>query len=269
MSRNTTGKLLQAEAFATVIVFAAIADGILVEEEKDIIVNVLRRMKIFKDYRGDIKQLILKSVQSLRENPPEEVLREAIASLSPELHETAFAVAVDIIMSDGIVTEREQKILDLLADKLSVKGGKIMSRTTTSKLLQAEAFASIIVFAAIADGTLVEEEKDIIVNVLQRMKIFKDYQILKYYREDMKQLIVKSIQSFQENSPEEVLSEAIASLSPELHETAFAVAVDVIMSDGVIRESEQKTLDLLANKLSVTKDTINKITEVMSIKNRG
>lgn len=136
-----------------------------------------------------------------------------------------------------------------------------MARKTAS-LPPAEAFTVIVLFSAMGDGRLEEEEMDIIVNVLARMNTFRSY------RGSMKQLLDKSMKYLTSN-PAEALAESIASLPKDLHDTAFAVAVDIIMSDGNVSESEEVAMLLLADKLSVTKAKAKKIIEVMVIKNKG
>lgn len=132
----------------------------------------------------------------------------------------------------------------------------------TGSLPAAEAFTIIFLFSAIGDGKLEEEEMDIIVNVLTRMNTFRAY------RGNIKQLLEKSMKYLTSN-PAGALAESIASLPKELHETAFAVSVDIIMSDGHVGESEETAMLLLADKLSVTKAKAKKIIEVMAIKNQG
>lgn len=136
-----------------------------------------------------------------------------------------------------------------------------MARKTAS-LPPAEAFTIIVLFSAIGDGNVEDEERDIIVNVLARMNIFRAY------RGSIKQLLEKSLKYLLTN-PAEALLESIASLPKDLHDTAFAVSVDIIMSDGNVSESEENAMLLLADKLSVTKAKAKKIIEVMAIKNKG
>ena len=135
--------------------------------------------------------------------------------------------------------------------------------TDNSDALQpAEAFSTIIIFAAMADGIVEEAEKDIIVNILSRIKIFKLYQ------KEIKKLLAQCLHSLMIDS-DATLMNAIASLPQELHDTAFAVATDVIMSDGQVTKEEEITLNLLADKLSVEKEIANQIVHVMAIKNKG
>ena len=137
-----------------------------------------------------------------------------------------------------------------------------MSINKNDTLSVAQAFANIIIFAAISDGVFEEEEKDIVVNILSRMNIFKPYQ------DYLKPMVTNCVQSLITNK-DETLSNAIATLPPQLSETAFAVASDIVMSDGKITEQEEDLLKTLVDKLSLDKEIANKISEVMTIKNKG
>ena len=137
-----------------------------------------------------------------------------------------------------------------------------MSINKNNTLSVAQAFANIIIFAAISDGVFEEEEKDIVVNILSRMNIFKPYQ------DYLKPMVTNCVQSLITNK-DETLSNAIAILPPQLSETAFAVASDIVMSDGKITEQEEDLLKTLVDKLSLDKEIANKISEVMTIKNKG
>ena len=137
-----------------------------------------------------------------------------------------------------------------------------MSINKNNTLSVAQAFANIIIFAAISDGVFEEEEKDIVVNILSLMSIFKPYQ------DYLKPMVTNCVQSLITNK-DETLSNAIAILPPQLSETAFAVASDIVMSDGKITEQEEDLLKTLVDKLSLDKEIANKISEVMTIKNKG
>ena len=137
-----------------------------------------------------------------------------------------------------------------------------MSGENSTELQVVRAFTTIIVFAAISDGKVTEEEQNIIINVLARMNTFNDYQ------EELKPLLGKCLQSLMLDT-RAALTESIASLPYELHDVAFAVSADIVMSDGKVTKKEEATLDLLANKLSVPKSKAQQIIEVMRIKNRG
>ncbi|GAB4302466.1 MAG: tellurite resistance TerB family protein [Geminocystis sp.] len=126
----------------------------------------------------------------------------------------------------------------------------------------AEAFTIIILFSAISDGSFEDEEKDIILNILKRMKTFR------YYGGNIVQLMSNCLKYLLKD-PIQALAQSVISLPQELHETVFVVATDIIMSDGKVTEKEAATLDMLAKYLSISPTQVTKIIEVMAIKNKG
>jgi hypothetical protein len=58
-------------------------------------------------------------------------------------------------------------------------------------------------------------------------------------------------------------------LPTELRETAFAVAADLTLADGVLAKGEKDILSKIQESLIISEDTAVNIIEVMLIKNRG
>lgn len=54
-----------------------------------------------------------------------------------------------------------------------------------------------------------------------------------------------------------------------LHETAFAVATDLVLADGDVTEEEEKILTYLSQSLNIPENTANEIVRVMLIRNKG
>ncbi|MGH8002986.1 MAG: tellurite resistance TerB family protein, partial [Brasilonema sp.] len=59
------------------------------------------------------------------------------------------------------------------------------------------------------------------------------------------------------------------SLSYDLREAAFAVATDLVLTDGVFLQEEQDFLNDLYQALGISADIATQIVQVMLIKNRG
>lgn len=66
-----------------------------------------------------------------------------------------------------------------------------------------------------------------------------------------------------------IIEAAKNALSPELRETAFAIAADIALSDGYLDESEKNYLIQLYEGLNISERLAKKIIEVILIKNRG
>ncbi len=125
-----------------------------------------------------------------------------------------------------------------------------------------EALTTIVIFGAIADGNISEEEKDTIVSSIGPTSFFRDY------RKSLKQLITSTLVSLLQ-SPNEALENAINVLPEKFRDTAFALATDVVMCDGTFTPSEKENLILLYEALSIPTMKAQKIMEVMYIKNKG
>jgi hypothetical protein len=56
-----------------------------------------------------------------RENGLEETLQAIKAGLPPKLRETAYAIACDLVATDGEATQEELRILELLRHRLEIE----------------------------------------------------------------------------------------------------------------------------------------------------
>lgn len=134
----------------------------------------------------------------------------------------------------------------------------------TSSLSPAEAFAGVILVATAADGYIANEEVQILVSTLYRMKLFQSYP-----SDHVSRMISKLVRIIQTQSVDKLLKFSISSLPEYLHETAFAIATDIVLSDGEVSQEEEAILSKLSNSLMISQNTVNKIIEVMIIKNKG
>jgi hypothetical protein len=131
-------------------------------------------------------------------------------------------------------------------------------------LSPAEAFAALTLSAIAVDGYLADEEIDGLINALTRMHLFKGYS-----GEVMRRMLNRLFGILRRDGFKTLVNSAKSSLPDELQEPAFAVATDLILSDGMVTDQEQEFLDQLHFDLGIPKETALKITEVMMIKNRG
>lgn len=107
--------LSPAEAFAAVAVAAIAADGYLKTEERQQIVTLLRQVPLFAGYSEQRLAELLEKLFNLLSvkgiNPLVAIARE---SLPAELQETAFRVAVDLVLVDGELTPKERNFIEHL-----------------------------------------------------------------------------------------------------------------------------------------------------------
>ena len=107
--QSTSLSLSPAEAFAAITMIAIASDGYLAEEEADLLNTSLMRMQLFKSYPGDVRRRMYdKLFGILRRDGAGVLLETAKSSLPFELRETVFAIATDLILSDGTVLKKKR-----------------------------------------------------------------------------------------------------------------------------------------------------------------
>ncbi|AVH71820.1 tellurite resistance TerB family protein [Nostoc sp. 'Lobaria pulmonaria (5183) cyanobiont'] len=131
-------------------------------------------------------------------------------------------------------------------------------------LSPAEAFAVIILTATASDGYLSVEQANSIISVLSRMKLFKSYP-----NEMMNRLFEKILGILQGDDFNALFNAAKDSLSQDLRETAFAVATNFVLAEGIIPEEEKNFLNDLYQALGVSREIAIQIVQVILIKNRA
>lgn len=131
-------------------------------------------------------------------------------------------------------------------------------------LTPAEAFAAITLAAIASDGYLSDEEVEGFMSTLNRMQLFRSYP-----KDVMQRMIDRLFGILQRDGVATLFHSAKSALPYELQESAFAVATDLILSDGVVTDQEKQFLNDLYVSLEIPDELATKIVEVMMIKNRG
>ncbi|WP_088240044.1 tellurite resistance TerB family protein [Calothrix rhizosoleniae] len=127
-----------------------------------------------------------------------------------------------------------------------------------------EAVAAITLAAIASDGYMSEEEVNSICVILPRMKLFQSYT-----KDKIMGMIEKLLNFLQQEGIDALFNAAQASLPENLRESAFALATDMVLADGVVTKEEQGFLNDLYHSLGIANDVANQIVQVMLIKNRG
>ncbi len=135
---------------------------------------------------------------------------------------------------------------------------------TQEPLSAADTFAAIALAAVASDGYLSEEEAQSIPLILSRMKLYEHYS-----DDKMRRLFDRLLTKLQKEGVAALFNSAQEALSEELRETAFAVAADLVLADGVFAEEEQQFLNELQVALAIPTEMVEQIIAVMQIKNRG
>ncbi|WP_293167026.1 tellurite resistance TerB family protein [Okeania sp. SIO2C9] len=97
------------------------ADGYAADAERLAVGTALSRMQLFRSYPGDVmKKMFDQLLNLLQRQGVDTLLNTAIASIPHDLKETAFAMATDIALADGEVTEEEEALLNQLYSALGI-----------------------------------------------------------------------------------------------------------------------------------------------------
>ena len=127
-----------------------------------------------------------------------------------------------------------------------------------------ESFAAIMLAAVAVDGYMAEEELQNLMTTLKRTKLYKDKS-----KASIINTLNKLLRIIKTYGVDSLLQLAFPSLPEYLHETVFALATDVTLSDGSMFEEELNMLSKLSAQLSIPEETVNQITKVIMIKNKG
>lgn len=144
--------------------------------------------------------------------------------------------------------------------------GARKSKSVRSELTlgPAESFTAIMLVVVAADGYLADAEASLVATVLGRMQLFRSYP-----NEVMARMFDKLCGMLKRQGPQALIDAAIKSLPHELYETTFAIATDLVLSDGEVTEEEEQLLTSLCNVLEIPQQTVDEIIRVMLIKNKG
>lgn len=141
---------------------------------------------------------------------------------------------------------------------------KVLGTSTIDKLNEAEGMAGIALCAIAADGQITEEEAAGLGTTLSRMQLFGGMN-----NRQVNDIFNKLVKVVRNQGVDALLQMSTAALRAELKPTAFAVAADLIMSDGHVAGAEKTFLERIQKSLSVDDALALKIVEVIAIKNRG
>jgi hypothetical protein len=126
-----------------------------------------------------------------------------------------------------------------------------------------DAMAAILITSVSVDGVLGVDESSRIQHVMSTSRLSKTAS-----GTEGAGSVERAVTLLQEHGLDSVLAACGEALPPELHATAFAIAVDVVLCDGRIETREKAYIDRLQAALDVDDGTALKIVEVLIIKNR-
>jgi tellurite resistance protein len=133
---------------------------------------------------------------------------------------------------------------------------------------EAESFSAsqgvvgVALYAIIADGVVADEEMEGLRFMLGRMQLLADAQ-----RIDAG--LQKALRVAKAKGHDGLLAAAAQAVPMDMRQTTYAVAADLLFSDGRLEEDEKAALARIQRALGVPDAFAAKVVEVLSVKNRG
>ncbi|MFN3150432.1 tellurite resistance TerB family protein [Bremerella sp.] len=127
-----------------------------------------------------------------------------------------------------------------------------------------EGFAGTLLAASACDGHIADEEVGSLVTTLTRMKMYQHVPPHKF-----NSMMDRLMGVLKRGGPEKLIAAAVPAIPPELRETVFANACDIVLADGVVEADEKEFIDDLMIKLEMDKTRAKTIVQVMVFKNQG
>lgn len=127
-----------------------------------------------------------------------------------------------------------------------------------------EGFAGVLLCASACDGHIADEEAQSLSNNLTRKRLYS-----RLSENQFSAMMDRLVGELKKAGPGRLLEKSLPVVPPELRETAFAIAVDIVLADGVVESDEKEFIDDLMLKMSVDPQRAKTIVQVMAFKNYG
>ena len=105
------------------MVIVSAADSELPDAELRIIGDIVRDLPVFRDFdEGELPRILNDCTELMsREDGLEETLKAIKAGLPVKLRETAYAIASDLVASDGEASQEELRVIELIRHRLNLE----------------------------------------------------------------------------------------------------------------------------------------------------
>jgi len=123
-NQKTTETILSGKtgAFAGVVFAAVASDERITDKELNYLRIILSRMRLFDGWSDSQYQSLFDKLDDiLKKQGFDTLLEKSIGALPPKLYQTVFAISVDLVLADGIVTREEKDFLYDLQQKLGME----------------------------------------------------------------------------------------------------------------------------------------------------
>ena len=149
-------------------------------------------------------------------------------------------------------------------DILMIQQSTPAEQGSAKDLSAQEAFVALLIASARADGSVSAHEANRIEHVVAGMKLFRGHS-----HERLEKVFTTAAERIKEHGIASVVQAAAAIVPKELGATTFAVAIDLMLSDGRLSPKEEGFANDLRTLLSVDSDKAATIIDVLRTKNAG
>jgi len=104
------------------MVIVSAADSDMSDSELEVIGEIIGHLPVFREFdRERLPKLLNSCAEALaRDDGLEATLEEINGALPDKLHETAYAIACDLVAADGEASQEELRVLELIRHRLKV-----------------------------------------------------------------------------------------------------------------------------------------------------
>ena len=112
------------EALIHLMVIAATSDATVSDRELDAIGNLASRLPVFDGFdRDNLGQVAAEALDLLKDSSDiDKVLDMVLGAIPDRLHDTAYALAVEVTAIDLRLSQEELRLLEMIRDKLNLDG---------------------------------------------------------------------------------------------------------------------------------------------------
>jgi hypothetical protein len=127
-----------------------------------------------------------------------------------------------------------------------------------------EGYAGVLLCATACDGHIADEESRSLFLILSQKKLYQ-----RLSQQQFSAIFDRLMGYLKKGGPEKLLEKSYPAVPPELRESAFANAVDIILANGSVDGEEKEFIMDLKNKLELDDQRSRTIVKVMVYKNHG
>ena len=127
-----------------------------------------------------------------------------------------------------------------------------------------EGFAGVLLCSSACDGHISGDEVQVLMMKLSRMKLYQRVSESRFNN-----MMDRLMGVLKRGGPDKLLEKAFSAVPPELRETAFANACDIVLVDGIVEDDEKEFIDNLMIKFEMDRKRAKTIVQVMVYKNHG